>query len=154
MDNFKTKDYLIDPLLEIVEYSDVLDNIKKGKIHTSINGPSESQKAHLAYAVCSHLGSKGIMVAYNELQARKMYEDLSYFYDKDVILFSSKEIMLHDIEAKSYDLIYSRISAIDRILRRDYRFIVTSAEALCQKLMDKRLFFTFLTSCSEKITTA
>lgn len=144
MNNFKIKDFLIDPLLETLEYSNVLDNIKKGKYHTSLNGPSESQKAHLAYAVCSHLGSKGIMIAYNELQARKMYEDLSYFFDKDVILFSSKEIMLHDIEAKSYDLVYERIAALDRILRKDYRFIVTSAEALCQKLIDKELF---LTSC-------
>jgi len=144
MDITKIKKYLIDPLLESKAYNDVIDNIGRGEFQTSINGPSESQKAHVSYAICSHLNCKGILVAYNELQARKMYEDLSYFFGKDVILFSSKQIMLHDIEAKSYDTIYERIIALDRILKHDYKFIVVSAEAICQKLINKELF---LTSC-------
>lgn len=144
MDNLKIREYLIDPLLESKEYSDALDNIKRGELPTSITGPSESQKAHIAYAICGHLNSKGIIVAYNELQARKIYDDLVYFFEKDVILFSSKEVMLHDIEAKSYDSVYERIVALDRIVKHDYRFIVTSAEALCHKLIRKELF---LSSC-------
>lgn len=140
MDKLKMRDYFVDPLLESKDYCDALDNIKKGELNTSLNGPSESQKAHISYAICSHLNSKGILIAYNELQARKIYEDLTYFFDKDVLLFSSKEIMLHDIEAKSYDSVYDRIIALDRILKHEYRFIVTSAEALSQKLIGKELF--------------
>jgi len=139
MDNIKTKDCLIEPLLNSKDYSDVIDNIRKGE-HISLVGPSESQKAHISYAICRHLNSKGILIAYNELQARKIYEDFSYFFDKDVILFSSKEIMLHDVEAKSYDAVYERITALNRILKGDYKFIVTSAEAIVQKLISRELF--------------
>jgi len=140
MNNIKTKDYLIEPLLKSKDYNDIIDNIRRGEHHISINGPSESQRAHISYAICSYLNSKGILITYNDLQARKIYEDLTYFFDKDVILFSSKEIMLHDVEAKSYDAIYERIAALDRILKCDYKFIVISAEAICQKLIDKELF--------------
>ncbi|NLL07100.1 MAG: transcription-repair coupling factor [Clostridiaceae bacterium] len=140
MDIIKTREYLIDPLLESRDYKDIISNIKRGGLQTAINGPSESQKAHICYAICNHLNSKGILVAYNELQARKIYEDLSYFFDKDVILFSSKEIMLHDVEAKSYEAVYERIAALGRILKHDYKFIVISAEAIVQKLISKELF--------------
>lgn len=142
MDNIITREYLIDPLLESKAYMDVIDNIRRGETQTAINGPSESQKAHISYAICSHLNCKGIIIAYNELQARKIYEDFSNFFGKDVILFSSKEIMLHDVEAKSYDAVYERVIALDRILKHDYKFIVISAEAIVQKLIGKELFET------------
>jgi len=57
------------------------------------------------------------------------------FLGKDAVFFPSKEIMLHDVEAKSYDSIYERINALYRIVNDDYGFIVTSAEALCQNLL-------------------
>ena len=48
--------------------------------------------------------------------------------------------MLHDVDAKSYDSVYERIDALYRIEKGDYSFIVTSAEALCQKLIERELF--------------
>lgn len=140
MNILREKQYLVDPLLEIKEYTDVLESIKKGVAPISVTGPSESQKAHMAYALCSHLGLKGIYIAYNELQARKIYEDFSFFFGRGTVFFTSREIMLHDVEAKSYDSIYERIAALYRIARGDYSFIVTSSEALCQKLIEKELF--------------
>ncbi|MFZ5986564.1 MAG: transcription-repair coupling factor [Bacillota bacterium] len=140
MNILKEKEYLIDPLIEIKEYTDILECIKKGAMPVTAIGPSESQKAHMAYALCRHSGLKGIFVAYNEMQARKIYEDFSLFFGKDVLFFSAKEIMLHDVEAKSYDSVYERINTLHRIIRGDYKFLVTGAEALSHKLIDKELF--------------
>lgn len=139
MGYFGDKRFLIDPLFELKEYSIILEDIKRG-MPVTITGPSESQKAHLAYALCNHLGKKGVCIAYNEIQARKMYEDFSCFFGKGAVLFTSREIMLHDVDAKSYDSVYERIEALYRIERGDYSFIVTSAEALCQKLIERELF--------------
>ncbi|NLP14035.1 MAG: transcription-repair coupling factor [Clostridium sp.] len=133
------KHFLIDPLLEIDEYLRLLEDVKRENPVT-ITGPSESQKAHMAYALCNHLGKKGVYIAYNEIQARKIYEDFSCFFGKDVVFFTSREIMLHDVDAKSYDSVYERIDALYRIEKGDYSFIVTSAEALCQKLIERELF--------------
>lgn len=132
--------YLIDPLLDINEYNQILDAVRKGLMPLSITGPSDSQKAHISGAICKHLEKKGLFVAFNEMQARRIFEDMSYFMGEDVLYFPSKEIMLHDIEAKSYEAVYQRLEAVSRIIEGKYRFIVTSAEALSQKLISKKLF--------------
>jgi transcription-repair coupling factor (superfamily II helicase) len=133
-------DYLINPLLEINEYKGILTSLKDGKTPVSINGPSDSQKAHLVYSICKHTGAKGLFVAFNEMQARKFYEDFSFFLGDDVLFFPAKEVMLHNYEAKSYDEIYERLKALDRIVSGNYELIVTSAEALSQKLIPLSLF--------------
>jgi len=127
--------YMIDPLLELKAYREVLERAKENILPATVAGPSDSQKAHICYALCRHSERKGIFVTYNEMQARRMYEDFSYFYGERVLFFPSKEIMLHDVEAKSYDSVFNRIKVIDRIVMGDYDFVVTSAEAILQKLV-------------------
>jgi len=130
----------IEPLLELEEYRRILQILRTNSESVSITGPSESQKAHIAFAISSHCGYKGIFAAFNEMQARKLFEDFAFFAGDDVIFFPTKEIMLYDVEAKSYDTVYQRITALDRISRGDFRFVVTSIEALSHRLINPEIF--------------
>lgn len=132
-------DNLIDSLLEMEEYRHVLSAAKNYTGAVNIVGPSESQKAHICYALCRHSGQKGIFVAFNEMQARKLYEDFGFFWGDDVLFYPNKEIMLYDVEAKSNDSVYQRIKVLDRMVRGDYTFIVTSIEAVSHKLIQPEL---------------
>jgi transcription-repair coupling factor (superfamily II helicase) len=132
--------FLINPLHEINEYQEVLKTLKSSSISVSISGPSDSQKAHICYGICSDTGRKGMLVAFNEMQARILYEDLQLFLGEEVVFFPSKEVMLHDVEAKSYDEVFQRIRALDRIVEKKYTFVVTSAEAISHKLVPRQLF--------------
>jgi len=125
----------IEPLLELEEYNRLLAAVRESKHPVSIIGPSESQKAHISYALCRHCGRKGVFVAFNEMQARRLFEDFSFFAGDDVIFFPTKEIMLYDVEAKSYDTVFQRIAALDKISRGEYSFVVTSVEAVSHKLL-------------------
>jgi transcription-repair coupling factor (superfamily II helicase) len=125
----------IEPLLELEEYNQILAAVRSHARPVSFTGPSESQKAHLLYALCRHCGRKGVFVAFNEMQARRLFEDFSFFLGDDVVFFPTKEIMLYDVEAKSYDTVYRRLSALDRISRGDYSLVVTSVEAVSHKLL-------------------
>ncbi|MGE5614951.1 MAG: transcription-repair coupling factor [Bacillota bacterium] len=125
----------INPLLELEEYRQVLFNAKRYTTPVKIVGLSESQKAHICHALCRHSGYKGIFVTFNEMQARKLYDDFAFFGGDDVLLFPNKEIMLYDVEAKSNDMVYRRLAVLDRIMRDDYSFIVASAEAVSHKLV-------------------
>lgn len=131
---------MIQPLLEIDEYNQILKSIKDYSVPLNINGPSDSQKVHLAYAICSHLDIRGLFVTYNEMQARKLYDDFSYFLGDRAVLFTAKEIMLHDIAAKSNDAVHQRIKTLSRIAAGEYSVIVASAEAMMQKLVPLELF--------------
>jgi len=125
----------IEPLLELEEYSRLLAAVREHARPVTVIGPSESQKAHISYALCRHCGKKGVFVAFNEMQARRLFEDFSFFIGDDAVFFPAKEIMLYDVEAKSYDTVYQRLSALDRICRGDYSFVVTSVEAVSHKLL-------------------
>ncbi len=131
---------LVNPLLEIDEYNGLLDYLKNYTRPATLVGPSDSQKAHVCHALALHSRKKGVYIAFNEMQARKLYEDFSFFLGEDVLFFPSKEIMLYDVEAKSYDTVYQRIKALDRILQGNYRMVVTSAEAVSHKLVSPDIF--------------
>ncbi|HHW48223.1 MAG TPA: transcription-repair coupling factor [Clostridiaceae bacterium] len=132
--------YLVNVLRDINEYNDILDAITKYTRPVNITGPSDSQKVHIACAICEHTGRKGVFITYNEMQARRAYEDFSFFLGDDVLLYPSREIVMYDIEAKNYDDVYERVKVIDRLINGDYKFLVTSAEAISHKLVPKEMF--------------
>jgi transcription-repair coupling factor (superfamily II helicase) len=132
--------FLSKPLLEIDEYGRILNSLKNYTVPINITGPSDSQKVHISYSLSLHSDTKSIFITYNEMQARKIYEDFSYFFGDEAIFFPSREIMLHDVEAKSYDTVYLRLDLLNRIIEGNYRVIVLPVEALVQKLLSPRLF--------------
>ena len=132
--------WIIDPLIELEGYNKILKSLKDGVAKVSVIGPSDSQKAHFAFAVASHLGLKGMFITYNEIQARRFYEDFLFFCGDDALLFPTKEILYHDVEAKSNDAIFQRIAVLDKILEDKYGFVVASIEAVSHKLPSRRFF--------------
>ncbi|MFA6309694.1 MAG: transcription-repair coupling factor [Clostridia bacterium] len=131
--------FLINPLYDSDSYKSILNLVKKNK-NVTLSGPSESQKAHISYAILEHLDRKGIFIAFNEMQARKMYDDFQVFFGDDAIFLPSKEIILHDIEAKSSEEIFERINTQDRISSGKYKVLVTSPEAFVHKLVTPEKF--------------
>ncbi len=132
--------YLINSLLELNEYKEAIKLLKKDSVSIAISGPSDSQKAHLAFALCQHSNLKGIYIAHNEMNANKMYEDFSFLFGEDVVFFPSKEVLLYDVEARSYESIHKRLKALSRIIAGNYKMIVTSPEALIHKMISKDYF--------------
>jgi transcription-repair coupling factor (superfamily II helicase) len=74
------------------------------------------------------------------MQARKLYEDFSFFMGDEAVYFPAKEIMLHDVEAKSYDTAYQRLDLLNRIIEKRFGVIVVSIEAMVQKLISPQFF--------------
>lgn len=134
--------WLIEPLQDIEQYNKTLEYIRQGNNTAKLNisGPSDSQKAHLSYAILSQLGRKGLFITYNEIQARQFYEDFLFFFGEQVLLYPAKEILYYDVEAKSNDLIFQRISVLHRLLEGDYRLVVTSVDAISHKIFTKSFF--------------
>jgi transcription-repair coupling factor (superfamily II helicase) len=81
---------------------------------------------------------KGVYAAWNEMQARQAFMDLSWLTGDRAIYLPGREIMLYDVEARSFEQTYDRITALVRILKGDYDFVVTSAESLLHRLMSPR----------------
>ena len=80
------------------------------------------------------------ILTYNEIQAKKLYEDIKYFTDK-VVLFQKKEIVTYDYVAESKDLPYKRIEALNEIISKNRLIVVTTIEAVMQKLPSKKCLY-------------
>ena len=89
----------------------------------------------------NEFGKKPIcIVTYNEIQAKKIYEDLRYF-SENVILFPKKEIVTYDYIAESKDLPYERIEALNKIISKHNLIVITTIEALLQDLPSKEVLY-------------
>lgn len=130
----------INSILKGSENINRLARLAKTGTETFIYGVSDAQKRHLAYTLSELTSNKGLYVAWNEMQARQAYADLSYLTNDKAVYLSNREIMLYDVEARSFEQTYGRIASLVKIRHNDYRFIVTSAEALMHFLMPPDAF--------------
>ena len=77
------------------------------------------------------------IITYNEIQAKKIVQDLNYFIDK-VIFIPKKEIITYDYVAESKDLPYERIEALNKIQENKNTIIVTTIEAVMQTIISPK----------------
>ncbi len=139
----------INPLFDMDIFNEILSSIKNYTMPISITGPSESQKVHLATALGYKLKCLVIYITFNDYQASKAFEDFSFLFGEEALYFPSRQLILHNIEAKTYDDVYARINALDRILNGDYSVLVTSAEALMNRLPDRDFFLESVVDISQ-----
>ncbi len=81
-----------------------------------------------------------VIITYNEVQARQIMENLKFFTDK-AIFFPKKEIVTYDYVAESKDLPYARIDTLNKLKGKKNQIIVTTIEAVMQKLPSKKTLF-------------
>ena len=80
------------------------------------------------------------IITYNEIQARKIVQDLNYFTDK-VIFIPKKEIVTYDYIAESKDLPYERIEAFNKMQESKNSIVVTTIETVMQKMISKKALY-------------
>ena len=81
-----------------------------------------------------------VLVTYNEIQARKLYQDLKKLI-KQTYFFPKKEITSYDYVAQSKEIEYKRIDVLNKMYlakqQKEPIIIVTTIEAVMQKMVAK-----------------
>lgn len=126
-------------LKEQEQFKQILQSLKSGKSPIRITGTCETQKVHLAFSLCNVLSKNMLYVAPDDITAKFVFEDLKFFTD-NVLLFPSKEIILHQVDAKSDENAKKRLDVLSKMTVSDRFFIVTTIEALALKVGDKKSF--------------
>ncbi|MCQ2741334.1 MAG: hypothetical protein MJ210_04380, partial [Alphaproteobacteria bacterium] len=122
----------------LAEFSEIISDIKSNNTPISISGVSDSVRAHLIFCTCEKLKCGGLILAHNENAVNEIYSDLSFFAGSDrVFKYCGTELMFHDAEAKSHDVMSSRFDIIKRLVDNNKIFIVTSPEALFSHTISK-----------------
>ena len=122
------------------KFIELLNQIEDKQSPIVISGLNDVGAVQLETAI-NQFGKQPIcIITYNEIQAKKIYEDIKYFTDK-VVLFPKKEVVTYDYVAESKDLPYQRIEALNEIQAKKNLIVVTTIEAIIQKLPEKSYLY-------------
>lgn len=119
------------------EYIKKIEN-EKGPI--AISGLTDVGMVQILSATREFAKKPICIITYNEIQARKIVEDLKYFTDK-IIYLPKKEIVTYDYVAESKELPYERIEALNKIQEIKTGIVVTTIEAVAQKMISKKALY-------------
>ena len=118
------------------KFKELLNQIENKQSPIAISGLNDVGAVQIETAI-NQFGKKPIcIITYNEIQAKKIYENVKYFTE-NVVLFPKKEIVTYDYIAESKDLPYRRIETLNEIQSKRNLIVVTTIEAIMQKLPAK-----------------
>ncbi len=118
------------------KFCELVKNIEDKKGPISISGLSDVGKTQIISAINGFTKKKVCLITYNEIQAKNLVNDLKYFSDK-VTFLPKKEIVTYDYIAESKELPYERIEALNTIYENKNNILVTTIEAVMQKIIKK-----------------
>ena len=107
---------IIKNLIDNEKFKDYLKNINEKISPINILGLTDVAKVQFLAATKSETNNPVCLITYNEIQAKRLFEDISYFTSK-VAYFPKKEIVTYDYIAESKDLPYERIEALNKICK-------------------------------------
>lgn len=128
----------VDMLSAMPEFSMLTEQIIKRATPVCVVGVTGSQKNHLFYAAAAATQKKCLVVASDEIEARRIRDDLQYFYAGNVELFPTKEYVFYDVDVSTHQGETARIGVLDRLSSSGA--VVASVQALMQYTLPKPLF--------------
>jgi len=125
---------IIKVLPNFKKFNAYIEDVKKYVTPIMLSGMNDSGKVHFAYSTHFYVERPICIVTYNELQAKKIMKDLQYFTN-DVCYFPKREIITYDYLTESKENSYSRISTLNKIHNGQAKVVVTTIEAVTQKII-------------------
>lgn len=135
--------FLVNKLKENEKFKQYGLDIKNKISPISISGLSDVGKSLYIAGTMNQIERPICIVTYNEMQAKKIIQNLRFFLEdeKEIVYFPKKEISPYDYVSQSKDLPYERIEALNKIYHKEAAIIVTTMEAIMQKMPDKELLY-------------
>ncbi|MGL5615867.1 MAG: transcription-repair coupling factor [Sarcina sp.] len=119
---------LMNPLFNNEGFKNIVKNLEDKEFPVGIYGLSDSGKSYMINGLFKSSDKSVVVVTNNDIEARKIYEDLS-FYNLDTYYLPAKEVVFYNIDAISGDLRWARLKVMKEILNDKKKIIVTSIES-------------------------
>ncbi len=134
-------DGFIKILENLADFEEICGGLAYGKSPISVMGVGDSVRAHIAFSVCKKRGKAPFFITSTENQAKLLAEDLKFFYDKDVLLFPSRDLLFYDIEATASDIKKKRLDTLDKLVTSPGEYaVVTTVSALLSATVPKSVY--------------
>lgn len=126
---------------ESAEYDELYEAARRGNYPINLTGVSDAVRAHIAFSLCKKLNKRPIFVSYSEVSAKKILEDVNYFFQEKSMYFPERELLFYDIEAAGNDIKKQRLEILEKIISNEEKInIVTTIEALLSPTLSKKIY--------------
>lgn len=131
--------YIIKNLQNSKKYQDIINTDKNP---VTISGLVSVAKPMVISAIKTEERKPILIITYNEIEAKDIIKNLEFYTgNENIYLFPKKEISLYDYDAGSIDILYDRINVLNKINSKKNIIIVTTIEAIMQKLPSKEVLY-------------
>lgn len=124
------------PLGKLEAFHLAKDKIKHKETPVAIYGAIDSQKCHLMSALSDN--PEQLIITYNDVRAREIYEDMSFF-GNDVYLYPSKDVIFYSADVHSNEIARDRMMVMQQLIENKKATVIMSADALVDKLLSKKI---------------
>lgn len=135
--------YLIQELENTQKFKEYISDVKNKISPIELSGLADVGKVQIISATREVVKRPILIITYNEIKAKKMLEDLKYFM-KNIDYFPRREIVAYDYEVESKDIPYERIEVLNKIKENKTDIVITTVEALMQKMISKELLYKYV----------
>ena len=135
--------YLIQELENTQKFKEYISDVKNKISPIELSGLADVGKVQIISATSEVVKRPILIITYNEIKAKKMLEDLKYFM-KNIDYFPRREIVAYDYEVESKDIPYERIEVLNKIKEKKTDIVITTVEALMQKMISKELLYKYV----------
>ncbi|WP_236913763.1 transcription-repair coupling factor [Clostridium sp. Cult2] len=130
----------IDSLKNLASYKELIKNIEEKKSPISTYGIIDQNIGHISYALNQHLGKQILILTYDEMKAKRIYEDIKNFDEHMVEIFPNKDILFYKVDAISSERANERLKVLSRLVEGEPVIVVAHIEAVLNKLINPTLF--------------
>ena len=134
-------DALLSMLPKLKKFDDYLADVKKDNFPIHVAGLGVTPKVHFAYATKTLTERPILIVTYNDIELKKMVNDLKFFEEDEILVYPKREVVYYDIDTMSKDATMDRLNVYTKLYNSEAKVIVTTIEALLQKTIAKDTLF-------------
>lgn len=128
---------ILNPLINSNEYLEIKNSLDKGNL--LISGLLSSQKSHITYGLFEEFKNQILFVANNDLEAKKVYEDLKFYLNDKVEYLGYDDILFYHLDAKDRSLEAKRLKVLTKLIKKEKMVLITSVEAILKKYIPKEI---------------
>ncbi|CDZ75217.1 Transcription-repair-coupling factor [Peptoniphilus sp. ING2-D1G] len=132
--------FLTDFLKNYKDFNELIKYIDDKKTPIAVYGAAEGQISHIVYSLWKYGKEPVIIIAKDELKARKIYDDLKSLNLSEVSLYTDRNILLYDRYFKSLDNMKIRLKSIYDVMKNNSNIVVTTLNAIGDKISSRDIF--------------
>ena len=127
------------PFEELQDINELKSALQKSTKHYyELSGVTSSGKSHVLYAL-SESSNVSVLVVSDELKAKEVYEELSFFRD-DVYVFPGKDMLFFQSDIRGNALTIPRVEVLSRLVSNESALIIATIDSLLNVMQKPELW--------------